>query len=72
MCSPTLVIAGISAATGIASAGVGYAGARRQAKTQAAYQAQATAAALQKKAYQRTTAQIEAAQQKKPLPRKKV
>jgi hypothetical protein len=64
MCSPSLVIAGISAATGIASAGVSYAGARRQAKAQAAYQAQAAAAALQKKAYQRTTAQIEAQQQK--------
>jgi hypothetical protein len=43
---------------------MGYAGARRQAKQQAAYQAQASAAALQKKAYQRTTAQIEAQQQK--------
>ena len=64
MCLPIAAIAGISAATGIASAGMGYAGARRQAKAQAAYQAQAAAAALQKKAYQRTTAQIEAQQQK--------
>ena len=71
MCSPSLVIAGISAATGIASAGVSYAGARQQAKAQARYQAQAAAAALQKKAYQRTTAQIEAAQQREAVTEEK-
>jgi len=71
MCSPTLVIAGISAATGVASAGVGYAGARRQAKQQAQYQAQAAAAARQKKAYQRTSAKIEASQQRKAVAQEK-
>ena len=71
MCSPTLVIAGISAATGIASAGVSYAGARRQAKQQAQYQAQAAAAARQKRAYQVSTAQIEAAQQREAVAEEK-
>jgi len=71
MCSPTLVIAGISAATGIASAGVGYAGARQQAKAQARYQAQAAAAARQKRAYQVSTAQIEAAQQREAVAEEK-
>jgi hypothetical protein len=48
-----------------------FAGARRQAKQQAAYQAQASAAALQKRAQQVSTAQIEAAQQKEAVAEEK-
>jgi len=69
MCSPTLVIAGISAATGIASAGVGYAGARRQAKTQAAYQAQAAAAERQRFAQEQTSLRMRQAQEQEAVGR---
>ena len=69
MCLPLPVIAGISAATGIASAGVGYAGARRQAKQQAQYQAQAASAERQRFAQEQTSIHMRQAQKQEAVGR---
>ena len=63
MCDP----ATIGAIVGVASAGAGYAGQRQQAKAQAAYQAQAIAAAQKKAGFQRTSQLLEAQQKKLAL-----
>jgi hypothetical protein len=62
---------GASTVAGIGSSVASYAGQRRMAKQQAAYQAQAAAAARQKRAYQVSTAQIEAAQQREAVAEEK-
>ena len=63
MCSPTLAIAGLSAAAGVGQSVAGYIGASRQAKQQAAYQAQSIAMAQRKAAMQKTVAKMERQQQ---------
>lgn len=68
MCLPLAVaIPLISAGVGAASAGLQYAGQRRQAKQQAAYQAQSIAAAQKKAGFQRTSEILEAQQKRLAL-----
>ena len=68
MCLPlAAAIPLISAGVGAASAGLQYAGQRRQAKAQAAFQAQSIAAAQKKAGFQRTSEILEAQQKRLAL-----
>jgi hypothetical protein len=68
MCLPlAAAVPLISAGVGAASAGLQYAGQRRQAKQQAAYQAQSIAAAQKKAGFQRTSQILESQQKKLAL-----
>ena len=68
MCLPLAVaVPLISAGVGAASAGLQYAGQRRQAKQQAAYQAQSIAAVQKKEGFQRTSQILEAQQKRLAL-----
>ena len=69
MCSPSLAIAGVSAAVGIGQAALGYAGARRQAKQQAAFQAQAAAAERQRFIQEQTSIRMRQAQEQEAVGR---
>jgi hypothetical protein len=69
MCFPAPVFAAISAATGVASAGVGFAAARQQAKAQARYQAQAAAAERQRFAQEQTSLRMRQAQEQEAVGR---
>jgi len=69
MCLPVAVIAGISAATGALSAGVGYAGQRQQAKQQAAYQAQSAAAEKQRALQEQSSIRMRQAQEQEATAR---
>jgi hypothetical protein len=65
MCLPlAAAVPLISAGVGAASAGLQYAGQRRQAKQQAAFQAQSIAAAQKKAGFQRTSELLESQQKK--------
>ena len=69
MCFPPAVIAGISAATGALSSGLQYAGQRRQAKQQAAYQAQSAAAERQRALQEQTSIRMRQAQEQEATAR---
>lgn len=72
MCLPLAVaVPLISAGVGAASAGLQYAGQRRQAKQQAAFQAQSIAAAQRKAGFQRTSQILEAQQKQLALAQEK-
>ena len=68
MCDPT-VIAGIGAATGALSAGLGYVGQRQQAKQQAASQAQSVAAEQQRALQEQSSIRMRQAQEKEATAR---
>jgi len=69
MCSPTLAIAGLSAAAGVGQSVAGYIGASRQAKQQAAYQAQAAAAERQRFMQEQTSLRMRQAQEQEAVGR---
>ena len=69
MCLPVAVLAGISAATGALSAGVQFAGARKQAKVQAAYQAQSAAAEQQRALQEQSSVRMRQAQEQEATAR---
>ena len=69
MCSPTLALAGFSAAAGVGQSVAGYMGARQQAKQQAAYQAQAAAAERQRFLQEQTSIRMRQAQEQEAVGR---